>query len=175
MQDLIRSNGIALEQCNFDSPLIHIDIDQQLLSLVDSGSDAVQVYPVSTSRLGTGQHINSFKTPLGIHRIAHKIGEGEPLGRVFKARIPLDQICYPEDYRGEEDIISSRILWLSGMQPGYNCGEDVDTFDRYIYIHGTPDEDHIGQPVSQGCIRMKNHHVIELFDRVEANDLVIIE
>lgn len=175
LQHLLQTAGIDLTDCNTDHALIYINIDQQLLSLVRQDSAPLQSYPVSTARLGSGQQINSYKTPLGIHKIARKIGQGEPLGRVFKARVATDQLSYAEDYQGEQDIISSRILWLQGLQPGWNQGGEVDTFDRYIYIHGTPDEAHIGQPVSQGCIRMKNHQVIELFDQVDENDLVIIE
>ena len=175
LSSLVQAADIDLSDCHPDHPYIYINIDQQLLSLVRPDSMSVQSYAVSTSRLGPGQQINSYKTPLGIHKIARKIGQGEPLGRVFKARIATDQLSYAEDYQGEQDVISSRILWLQGLQPGYNQGADVDTYDRYIYIHGTPDEARIGQPVSQGCIRMKNHQVIELFDLVHENDLVIIE
>jgi hypothetical protein len=175
LQDVIRSAEINPELYNAQRALIYIDVAQQLLSLVTADSQPLQSYPVSTARNGTGQQMNSFKTPLGIHKIARKIGDGEPLGRVFKARVATDQLSYAEDYQGEQDIISSRILWLQGLQEGFNAGGEVDTFERYIYIHGTPDEAHIGQPVSQGCIRMRNHQVMELFDRVEVGDLVIIE
>ncbi len=175
LQHLLHAADIDQTDCNIDHALIYINIDQQLLILVRQDSVPQRSYPVSTSRRGSGQQINSYKTPLGIHKIARKIGQGEPLGRVFKARVATDQLSYAEDYQGEQDIISSRILWLQGLQPGWNQGGEVDTFDRYIYIHGTPDEAHIGQPVSQGCIRMRNHDVIDLFDQVDENDLVIIE
>jgi hypothetical protein len=175
LQGLIQSAGIELVGCNLDHALIYISIDQQLLSLVSPDSKPLQSYPVSTSRYGPGQQVNSYKTPLGIHKIERKIGQGEALGRVFRARVATDELSYAEDYQGEQDIISSRILWLKGLQSGWNAGGEVDTFDRYIYIHGTPDEAHIGQAASQGCIRMTNHHVIELFDLVAVNDVVIIE
>jgi len=175
LQGLIQSADIELLDCNLDHALIYINIDQQLLSLVSPDSKPLQSYPVSTSRYGPGQQVNSFKTPLGIHRIERKVGEGEPLGCVFKARVPTGELSYAEDYQGEQDIISSRILWLKGLQPGWNSGAEVDTFDRYIYIHGTPDEAHIGQPASQGCVRMTNHQVITLFDQVATGDVVIIE
>ncbi len=175
LQGLIQSAGIELLECHLDHALIYINIDQQLLSLVTPDSIPLQSYPVSTSKYGSGQQVNSYKTPLGIHKIERKIGQGEPLGRVFRARVATDELSYAEDYQGEQDIICSRILWLRGLQPGWNSGGEVDTFDRYIYIHGTPDEAHIGQAASQGCIRMTNHQVIELFDRVSVNDVVIIE
>ncbi len=156
-------------------PIIYIDTKQQLLSCVSAQDKVIQYYPVSTSRFGLGQTQGSFKTPVGIHKIAQKIGDNEPVGRVFKSRIATDDICLAEDFDGEEDVITSRILWLDGLQPGYNCDGKVDTFKRYIYIHGTADESHIGQPASIGCIRMRSLDVIKLFKHVEVNDLVIIE
>ncbi len=164
--------GISL---NESRPVIYIDTQQQLLSRVMCRDEVIQHYPVSTSKFGLGQTLGSLKTPTGIHKIAQKIGDNEPVGRVFKSRIATDSICLAEDYMGEEDVITSRILWLQGLQLDYNSEGEVDTYNRYIYIHGTADESHIGQPVSIGCIRMKNLDVIELFDHVEVNDLVIIE
>lgn len=154
--------------------LLYIDITQQRLYLFER-DELSQTFPVSTSRHGLGQQSGSFQTPRGIHRIADKIGQGEPLGRVFKGRQPLEQICTINQADEEEDVISSRILWLDGLQPGLNRGGDCDSYQRYIYIHGTQDEAHIGQPASIGCIRMNNADVIELFDRVSVNDAVLIE
>lgn len=156
-------------------PIVYIDSAQQLLSCVNETDNPIQYYPVSTSRNGLGQQQDSFQTPAGIHRIAQKIGAGERVGRVFRAREATREICLAEDYDGDADIISSRILWLEGLQPGINRGGSVDSFARYIYIHGTADESHIGQPASIGCIRMKNLDVVELFDQVEEGDLVIID
>lgn len=156
-------------------PIIYIDSRQQLLSCVSAADRVIQYYPVSTSKFGLGQKMDSFKTPAGIHIIARKIGVNEPPGRVFKSRKATGDICLAEDYDGSVDVITSRILWLQGIQAGYNCDGDVDTFNRYIYIHGTPDESHIGQPASIGCIRMKSLDVIQLFEQVKVNDLVIIE
>ena len=156
-------------------PIIYIDTQQQLLSCVSVEDKVSQYYPVSTSKFGLGQLQGSFKTPTGIHKIAQKIGVDEPVGRVFKSRLATDDTCFAEDFNGEEDVITSRILWLEGLQTGYNCSGEVDTFKRYIYIHGTADEAHIGQPASIGCIRMRNLDVIKLFEQVEVNDLVIIE
>lgn len=156
-------------------PIIYIDAQQQLLSCVSAQDKVIQYYPVSTSKYGLGQQLGSFKTPKGIHKIAQKIGDNEPVGRVFKSRVATENICLAEEYSGKEDVITSRILWLQGMQAGYNCEGEVDTFNRYIYIHGTADESHIGQPASIGCIRMKNLDVIKLFEQVAVNDLVIID
>lgn len=158
-----------------ERPIIHVDIAQQRLSCVSASDNPVQVYSISTSRYGQGQKEGSLQTPLGIHKIAQKIGEDEPPGRVFRGRVATAEMCFPGDFEGEADVITSRILWLEGLQPGVNRGGDVDTFKRYIYIHGTADEAHIGQPASIGCIRMKNADVMSLFDRVEPGDLVVIE
>ncbi|MBC8211697.1 MAG: L,D-transpeptidase [Gammaproteobacteria bacterium] len=157
-------------------PVVYIDTQHQLLCCVSERDSVTQYYPVSTSRFGLGQQQGSFKTPGGIHRIAQKIGADEPLGRVFKSRVPADDICLAEDFSAEDDdVITSRILWLEGLQPGLNRGAEVDTYQRYIYIHGTADEAHIGQPASIGCIRMRNMDVISLFDLLEVGDLVVIE
>jgi lipoprotein-anchoring transpeptidase ErfK/SrfK len=107
--------------------------------------------------------------------VAKKIGGEQPPGRVFRARQATAEICLPEDYRGEEDVITSRILWLRGLEPGKNSGGNVDTQDRYIYIHGTPDEARLGRPASIGCVRMRNDDVISLYDKVKVGDLVYIE
>ncbi len=175
LQHILQSTPLEGAEFSRDRPLIYVDSQQQLLSCVYDSDDPLQCYPVSTSRNGLGQQLNSYQTPAGIHKITQKIGAGEPLGRVFRAREATDEICLAEDYDGEDDIISTRILWLEGVQPGFNRGGEVDTFQRYIYIHGTADEAHIGQPASIGCIRMKNLDMLQLFDDVEVGDAVIIE
>ncbi|MDJ0834842.1 MAG: L,D-transpeptidase [Gammaproteobacteria bacterium] len=174
LHDLIEDAQLALTPAA-EGPLIHVDSQQQLLTLVYQEQGASLQYPVSTSRHGIGQREGSLQTPAGIHRIAAKIGAGEPLGRVFQGRQPQEQICLPQDYDGETDWITTRILWLDGLQPGLNRDGEVDTKRRYIYIHGTADEAHIGQPASIGCVRMNNQDVIELFERVAVDDLVIIQ
>lgn len=175
LQHKLNEAGLKLDPEIKLRPIIYVDSQQQLLSCVTAEDRVIQYHPVSTSRHGLGQSQGSFKTPAGIHKIARKIGDGQPVGRVFKARVATGEICLAEDFNGEDDVITSRILWLEGLQEGYNCKGDVDTFNRYIYIHGTVDEVHIGQPASIGCIRMKNLDVIKLFDTVKVNDLVIIE
>ena len=137
---------------------IEISIADQLLTL-RRGDRAVRTFPISSSRFGLGTDEGSLKTPLGRFRIGQKIGHEMPVGTVFKARVPLG----PEDPLPDtEDLITSRILWLDGLDP-----ENANTRDRYIYIHGTKHEDRIGQPDSHGCIRMRNADVIELFDLVQ--------
>ena len=154
-------------------PIIFVDSNQQTLYLVDIEEDQARSYRVSTAANGLGNQVGSQKTPVGVHRIKEKIGGGQPKGMVFKGREPTGRIFNPFDIR-EEDEITSRILWLDGLEPGINQGGKNDTHSRYIYIHGTSDEARIGRPVSIGCIRMNNDDVIELFDEVLVNDLVII-
>jgi len=155
--------------------LIYIDSAQQQLLLFNPDNTLAMNCAVSTSRHGPGQQVGSYQTPTGIHRIAQKIGEGESFGRVFRGRVPVDELCLPEHYDGEGDFITTRIVWLDGLEPGHNRGGDVDSHDRYIYVHGTPDEAHIGAPASMGCVRLRNADVIEFFDRVRVDDLVIID
>lgn len=156
-----------------ERPIIYIDSAQQILQWIDADEANNRSYPVSTAANGLGNLQDSFKTPFGIHRIRQKIGGGEPRGMIFEAREPVGRIAGSLDNR-EKDEITSRILWLDGLEDGVNRGGSFDTYSRYIYIHGTSDEARIGKPVSAGCIRMKNDDVIELFDEVLVDDLVLI-
>jgi lipoprotein-anchoring transpeptidase ErfK/SrfK len=144
---------------------IVIDSRTQLLSLF-RGTELVFAAPVSTSRFGLGFENGSRKTPTGTFRIHQKIGGEMPVGTVFKGRKP---VTTPVDWSTEPDLITSRILWLDGLEE-----ENAHTKERYIYIHGTNQEQLIGQPASSGCIRMRNADVIRLFDQVEAGALVEI-
>ena len=137
---------------------IEISIRDQSLVL-RRGSRKLRSYQISSSRFGLGMKEGSWKTPLGRFRIAEKIGDGMPAGTIFTARVPVG----PGDPLPEtEDWITSRILWLEGVEP-----ENANTKERFIYIHGTKHEDRIGLPDSHGCIRMRNADVIELFDLVQ--------
>jgi lipoprotein-anchoring transpeptidase ErfK/SrfK len=158
-----------------DASVAVISISQQKLLLYDD-SRLVKSYPVSTSKYGTGNRNGSLKTPLGAHRIRRKIGNGASLGAIFKNRENTRQTAWDisDETSVLEDLITTRILWLAGLEPGINQGDGIDSFARYIYIHGTHEEDLIGQPVSHGCVRMTGHDVIELYDRVRENDLVLI-
>jgi hypothetical protein len=127
-------------------------------------------FRVSTSRFGIGQKKNSNCTPLGLHRIAQKAGGGWPIGAVFKSR---EMIGYTWQGRAGA-AITHRILWLEGLEPGFNCGGDVDTFARYIYIHGTGDEPSLGRPASHGCIHVRGAELLPLFDLVPRGTLVWI-
>ena len=158
-----------------------INIDQQRLYCMDHDENIISDYPVSTSSFGVGNKNGSYQTPTGIHSIAQKIGDGCAINEVFVGRQSLgilsDLITSKENL--PDDIISSRILWLQGEEPGLNKGNDkqgklIDSYQRYIYIHGTSEEERIGKPASHGCVRMKNKDVIELFDLVDEGCKVII-
>jgi len=156
---------------------IIVAVNKQLMSCLDKQDNVLYEYPVSTASLGTGNQNGSFKTPLGMHSIAQKIGSGCAINEVFIGRQAIgvleDLISAKHDL--PEDIITSRILWLQGEEPGNNQGEGIDSFQRYIYIHGTSDEDKIGVPASHGCVRMRNRDVIELFDLVDEGCQVLIQ
>lgn len=140
--------------------------DQELCLPLSGGT--VRRYPVSTAANGTGCIEGSHCTPTGYHRVRLKIGERCPIGTVFRGRRPTGEVFTPalaDSFPGR-DWILSRILWLEGLQPGFNRGGRVDTLRRFVYIHGTADEHLIGQPASHGCIRMRNIDVVELFDLV---------
>jgi len=156
-----------------ERPIICVDSRKPQLFWVDIESENSTSYLISTAANGMGNRMGSFKTPFGIHRIRQKIGGGEPRGTVFEAREPTGRTAVSLDNR-EKDEITSRILWLDGLEQGINHGGVYDTFDRFIYIHGTSDEKRIGEPVSAGCVRMKNDDVIKLFDEVLVGDLVLI-
>jgi L,D-transpeptidase YbiS len=144
---------------------IVIDSRTQMLSLF-RGAELLFEAPVSTSRFGLGFENGSRKTPAGRFRIHQKIGGEAPVGTVFKGRKP---VTTPVDWSVEPDLITSRILWLDGLDE-----ENALTKERYIYIHGTNQEQTIGQAASSGCIRMRNADVIRLFDQVEVGALVEI-
>ncbi len=156
-----------------ERPIIFVDSAQQELHRIDIDPARRRSYRISTAARGMGNRIDSYQTPMGIHRVRRKIGGGQPRGTIFEAREPCGRIAAVFDNR-DADEITSRILWLDGMEDGINRGGSCDTYSRYIYIHGTTDEQRIGRPVSAGCIRMCNDDVIELFDEVLVNDLVLI-
>lgn len=145
---------------------IEISIPQQLLTVLDDNGELLAQYAVSTATNGVGCEKNSGCTPLGQHIIRAKIGEGEALNTVFVGRRPTGEIWSPELMTRfpERDWILTRILWLSGTEHGVNRLGNVDTMQRYIYIHGTPDSTEMGKIGSHGCIRMRNDDVIALFD-----------
>ena len=141
------------------------------------GDVSIAHYPISTARNGAGERLNSECTPRGRHVIAAKIGAGAPPNTVFTARQATGEIYSPAYAAAQppgRDWILTRILWLSGCEPGLNQGGECDSYSRYIYLHGTPDETSLGIPGSRGCIRLRNADVIALFDRVEIGAPVVI-
>jgi lipoprotein-anchoring transpeptidase ErfK/SrfK len=156
-------------------PRIEISIPEQSLKLFDDERE-VRRYSVSTSRNGPGERQGSFCTPRGEHIVRAKIGAGQPARTVFINRRPTGEIWTPElaERFPGRDWILSRILWLSGCEPGRNRLGEVDTMRRYIYIHGSPDNVEMGKPGSIGCIRMRNQDVVALFERAPAGTEVSI-
>ncbi len=147
---------------------IQISIAQQSLTLFDESGQVLRCYPVSTASKGAGEQNGSYCTPRGKHLIRAKIGVGQPENTIFVARRPSGEIYSMELGASvpERDWILTRILWLSGCEPGRNRLGCVDTMRRYIYIHGSPDSVDVGVPGSHGCIRMRNADILELFDQV---------
>jgi len=145
---------------------IRVSIPRQRLELLRDGEPVVS-YPISTSKFGIGTEPGSFRTPTGRFRVEEMIGDGAPPWAVFKGRQPTGEIASPG---GEGDHVLTRILWLGGLDP-----ENANTRERYIYIHGTNQEDQIGFPASHGCVRMRNSDIIDLFARVAPGTPVEIQ
>lgn len=156
--------------------LVRISIAQQHLRLLGDEGVLMDV-PVSTALNGAGERNGSGCTPRGWHQIRAKIGSGCPVNTVFRARRPTGEIFSPalREEQPERDWILTRILWLSGLEPGRNRMGDVDTMRRYIYIHGTPDEEPMGVALSHGCVRMHNRDIIKLFELIQVGTRVLIE
>ncbi|MFC4258613.1 L,D-transpeptidase family protein [Marinobacter lacisalsi] len=157
-------------------PRVVIDLEHQTLDWFGADGDH-QRWPVSTALNGPGENDGSGCTPRGRHYVRALIGQGQPEGTVFVARRPTGETWTPELSRQQpqRDWILSRIVWLCGLEKGVNRGGQVDTFRRFIYIHGTPDTEPMGEPLSHGCIRMRNRDVITLFDRMEPGVPVMIQ
>lgn len=151
---------------------ILIDLESQTLSLPKLN----KFYVISSGLNGIGEQENSGKTPRGWHRVETKFGQDLPINAVFKARQWTGEIYDTElgQSNPDRDWILSRILWLKGLESGFNLGEGCDTYNRYIYIHGTPDSERMGIPQSHGCIRMNSHEVKEVFDLIEEGALVYL-
>ncbi|MFN3768349.1 MAG: L,D-transpeptidase family protein [Ectopseudomonas guguanensis] len=159
-----------------DLDLLHISIADQMLYGFSAGQLKVRL-PVSTARNGAGERNGSGCTPRGLHQVRAKIGAGLPLAAVLRGRRWTGEVWSPqlhEQFPGR-DWILTRILWLSGLEAGRNRLGEVDTFRRYIYLHGTPDTEPMGQPLSHGCIRLRNDDMLALFDRVPAHCRVRID
>ncbi|MFT4901181.1 MAG: hypothetical protein ACI81V_000450 [Lentimonas sp.] len=155
--------------------VVLVSIARQEMVLLER-AEIIRRYPISTSANPPSCQTDSFGTPTGLHKIADRIGADAPLGMVFKGRIATGQRyheCSPDQQAA--NLITSRILRLHGLEPELNSGPDRDSYQRYIYIHGTNHEDRIGHPFSGGCVEMRNTDVIELFERVQSGDLLWID
>ena len=158
-----------------ESAHIEVDISEQRLYLIENSLIKAS-YPISTSKYGEGSIENSFKTPLGKHSIKEMIGEEAEINTIFTSRINTKRSATIIDQfeDTDNDYVTSRIMWLHGEEDGLNKGGNVDSFRRYIYIHGTHEEGLIGTKASHGCIRMFNYDVIELFNIVNIGTKVLI-
>ena len=161
-----------MSQFKLEDADVLIDLENQTLALPKYN----KFYVISTGKNGIGEQENTGKTPRGWHRVAQKIGAQSPKNAVFIARKPTGEVYNTElaTQYPERDWILSRILWLDGLENGFNKGEGCDTMQRYIYIHGTPDTQPMGVPMSHGCVRMRNEEIIELFDLVPEDALVYL-
>jgi len=156
---------------------LEIDISAQTLAVLSGDGNLDVMFPVSTAANGAGEVMDSGCTPRGAHVIRAKIGDNQPDNTIFVGRRPTGEIyktgmrkTYPD-----RDWILTRILWLSGCQPGFNRLGNVDSMRRYIYIHGTPEEVELGKPGSAGCVRMRNQDLLQLFDMVSAGTKLFIK
>lgn len=155
---------------------IRVDLARQHLELFGTDGACIRRYAVSTGERGAGERSGSLCTPRGRHRIRARIGAGAPAGAVFRGRRPTGEVWTAEFAAAHpgRDWILSRILWLCGEEPGRNRGGEVDTMRRYIYVHGTGDDQPMGVARSHGCVRMRNRDIIELFELVPAGTMVEI-
>lgn len=153
-----------------------VSVPEQTLSCYEDDK-LTKVYTISTAKNGVGEQLDSGCTPRGKHGVCDVIGLDEPENTVFVGRVPTGEI-YNAELRAagpDRDWILTRIIRLTGLEPGRNQGGTVDTYDRYIYVHGTPIESTLGEPGSKGCIRMRNQDVIGLADWVNLGTFVFIE
>lgn len=153
--------------------LLYISVQRQALFHV-RGGQLLAEYPIATASAGLGSEVDSYRTPTGLHRVSEKFGESVPPLGILKDREFTGALADPDLAGMDKDWITSRILWLTGLEPGVNQGGNVDSHERYIYIHGTANEKSVGTPSSMGCVRMRNDDIIALFERVPLGALVVI-
>lgn len=167
LQLLACALSLLLAGCVMDSRhRMVVSVGDQRMVVLRNGQPLC-AYPVSTSKFGLGDRQGSYATPLGVLRVKQKIGHGLPHGAVFKSRVPTGEVL-PVDAPGRDPIVT-RILWLDGLED-----RNKNSYNRFIYIHGTPEERNIGRPVSYGCIRMRSSDIVELFDTVGLNSKILI-
>ena len=157
------------------SEVLFISVAEQKMYHIEEDK-ILDSYVISSSSYGVGNKVGSNKTPLGLHRVKEKFGNETPLNGRMIGRVFYGQIAkiYSDTSRSKTDDVTSRILWLDGLEDELNKGEGIDSYNRYIYIDGTSEEGRLGTPASHGCIRMKNKAVIELYDKIKIGTLVLI-
>ena len=170
------SDYVSIKYPNEDfSSLIYVGIKRQKLYVIKNG-ELIKAFLVSTAKNGAGCEKDSEKTPIGLHEIRHKYGDDVPVGGIFEHRKYTGEIAEINQSKVplNEDYVLTRIISLKGLEDNLNKGENIDSYERAIYIHGTADEGLIGQPASHGCIRMKNKDVIELYELVGEKTKVVL-
>ena len=155
--------------------IIFVSIEEQRLYHIKDNI-IINEFIISSSAYGTGNKSGSNKTPLGLHKVKHKYGNNTPINGRMIARVYTGDIAtvYKDNTKSKTDDVTTRILWLEGLEQGINKGKGIDSFKRYIYIHGTSEEGRLGTPASHGCIRMRNKEVINLYNKVAIGTLVLI-
>ena len=169
---ILTANNYISEEYN---ELLFISVKDQKMYHIKN-NEIIDMFIISSSAYGTGNKAGSNKTPLGLHKVKEKFGDKTPIngrmiGKVFYGQVAT---IYNDTTRSKTDDITSRILWLEGLEVNKNKGKGIDSFKRYIYIHGTSEEGRLGTPASHGCIRMKNKEVIDLYKIIEVGTLVLI-
>ena len=170
-----RVNNYLDSKNAFANEVLYVSIKQQKLYHIQNDS-IIKEYIISSSAYGIGSKAGSNKTPIGLHSIKEKYGDNTPINGRMTGRVFYDDIAtiYTDETKSKTDDVTSRIFWLEGMEKGKNKGKGIDSFSRYIYIHGTSEEGRLGKPASHGCIRMKNKEVIDLYKLIEVGTLVLI-
>ena len=153
--------------------LLYVSVKRQALFHVRGGRLLAE-YPIATATAGLGSEMDSFRTPTGLHSVSELFGDTVPPLGILKDRVFTGELADPDFAGIDKDWITSRILWLEGLEPGVNQGNKVDSHERYIYIHGTANERSVGTASSMGCIRMRNADVIALYEQVPIGALVVI-
>lgn len=153
--------------------ILWVSISEQSMTHFRS-SIPIKTYRISTSKNPPSCVENSFGTPTGLHVIADKIGAGAAPGTVFKSRVPVGHLSEMPTEERERNLVTTRIIRMRGLEPGHNAGPGIDTYDRFVYIHGTNHPERIGEPFSGGCIELADDEIISLFDDLKSGAFVAI-
>lgn len=176
---LLEYMSVRYPKQDLSGDVLYISVHRQRLYQVHEGR-LIAEFTISTASSGLGSFEDSYRTPTGLHRISHKVGDGVPPWGIIKDRVFTGEVAQADLAGPDKDWITSRILWISGLESGVNRGRDplsgrnVDSHDRFIYIHGTANEKSLGSPSSLGCVRMRNTDVIALYAAVPVGALVVI-